>query len=1171
MSNTFRYNRGALLASRGFFWAAVLLGLTVPALAQTFFGSIVGTVTDTSGAVLPQSALTLTNLGTAERKTAESDGTGNFQFLNLVPGRYRVDVEKTGFKRLTRDEIVVEVQAAVRIDPVMQVGDVGQTVEVTAQTPLLQTEQANLSEVVDARKVEQMPLNGRNVYNLIALVPGVIPQGFAMTNPTGQNIAAWGNFQIGGSVSAGQGASFVDGAPVTLAHSNLFTLVPSQDAMQEFRVQTNNLGVEFGRYSGGVINLTTKSGTNEFHGSAFEFFRNKLLNANTFFNNRSGITRPDFHQNQFGVNVGGPIVKDKTFFFFAYDGLRLVQGLPYLTTVPTDAMRVGDFSNLRTAAGALIPIYDPATTCGVLKNPACATPGTGGILRVPFQGNTIPVGRLDPAAKILVKEWARSNVAGQGPSLLNNFATNATTGGSNNQINARVDHAISDKQRLFGRLTYWKNHSLAVDPFQTTNYIDRGPEDFETWSGVIGDTYAFSPTRIGDIRFSVLRFYYLRTPASTGIDLSTVGFPASENSQVSFTTLPELRVPGYVDILTSYGVGSVIRSYNNVVTLAPSLTQIVGRHSIRIGGEVRWQTDNAIQVQPGGGSFSFNTQFTAINPYSTAGTGNAFASYMLGLGASGSLPTVSPVAARNYYAGLYVGDTFQVSKKLTLNYGLRWELPFPFAERYDRYTVFLPNAPVALSQQTGLPFAGRLGLVNSADNSSRAGGQTHWHLFAPRFGIAYRLNEKTVIRTGYGISHEITDGAGGNSVLAASTPWVPSVDNSTTPTAVLSNPFPGGIIQPPQRNPNFNNLLLGQSVTAPVPGQQDFAYSQQWNFTIQRQFGQTIALEVAYAGNKGTHLGTTVLNQLSDQYLSLGSKLAQQVTNPFFGLVPSTAGTLAQPTVQYGQLLRPFPQYTGVTQSLNGNRDSIYHSMQTKLTKRFQSNGSVLVSYSYSKLISDVEAGRGWLEATGGIAAIQDNNRLDLERSVSSFDVPHRLVVSYVVDLPFGKGRKFLGNASPLLDRIAGGWGLNGVSTFQSGYPLGFGTSSNLTNSFGGGSRPNFVLGCDYHMSGSAQARINKWFNTACFTAPPAFTFGNTPRALSDLRGPGIANYDFAVFKNTSLTERFQLQFRTEVFNLFNRVQFQIPNVTQGVAQFGVISLQSNNPRLVQFAMRLIY
>ena len=914
-----------------------------------------------------------------------------------------------------------------------------------------------------------------------------------------------------------------------------------------------------------MISLATKSGTNAFHGSAFEFLRNKLLNANTFFNNRSGISRPPFSQNQFGAQIGGPIVKDKAFFFFAYDGFRQRQGQPYLTTVPTDAMRSGDFSNLRTASGALVPIYDPATnTCN-----SSATCGTG-VIRSMFPGNVIPANRLDNAAKLLTRVWARSNLPGVALTSVNNFGTNASIGGNNDQYNSRVDHMISDKQRLFGRVTYWKNHSLALDPFRNFNYIDRAPEDFRTWSAVIGDTYSFTPTTIGDLRVSFLRFDYTRIPESTGIDLTTLGFPASMNSLVTFRTLPEVRVPGYVDIFTSYGVGSVILEYNDSYSIASSVTKIWRSHTIKVGGEVRRQTDNYIQVQPGGGSFSFSNVFTSQNPYAPGATGNAFASYMLGLGSSGSVPVLSPYSAANIYAGLYIADTFQASKKLTLNYGARWELPFPFSERYDRYTVLLPTDPqTQLSKQTGLALRGRLGLVNSPDNPSRAGGMTHLHLFAPRVGLAYRLTDKTVIRSGYGISYEINDGGGGSSLTSSTTNWVPTVDSGLTPAATLSNPFPGGILQPLQRDPLYNYFLLGSGISAPIPGDQRMPYSQQWNFTVERQFGETLALEVAYAGNKGTHLGSQVLDQLPDQYLALGSQLTTQVTNPFFGNVPSFAGTLAQPTVAQNQLLRPYPQYTGVTGTLNGKRDSIYHSMQVKLQKQFRGGASVLAAYTYSKLISDIEAGRGWLEAAGGIAGIQDNNRLDLERAVSSFDVPHRLIVSYVVDFPFGQGKRFLAGVNRAVDRVIGGWGLNGVSTFQSGYPIGLTTASNLTNSLGGGSRPNYVGGCNYLVSGSAQSRINGWFNTACFAAPPSFTFGNTARALSNLRGPGVNNFDFALFKTTRITERVDLQFRTEVFNLFNRVQFQIPNTTVGVAQFGVISLQANNPRLVQLALRL--
>jgi len=369
-------------------FAACATQLTLPLRAQISYGSIVGTVTDASGAVVPEATVTLTKIGTAERRIAQSNTDGNYEFVNLLPGRYRVEVEKTGFKHLTRDDIPVEVQATVRLDASMQVGEVGQTVEVTGQAPLLQTDTSSLGTIVESRKVQEMPLNGRNVINLITLVPGVVAQGDAMTNPTGQNIFSFGNYQVGGAV-AGQNATFLDGAPLNVAQGSLIALIPTQDAMQEFRVQTNSLGPEFGRFAGGVINLVSKSGSNEFHGSAYEFLRNKVLNANTFFNNLTGKPVPAFTQNQFGSNFGGPIRKDKTFFFFSYEGFRLRYGVPFLVAVPTGAQRAGDFSGTRAAGGPLVPIYDPLTTCGTAGNPACS----GALTRTPFPGNIIPASR----------------------------------------------------------------------------------------------------------------------------------------------------------------------------------------------------------------------------------------------------------------------------------------------------------------------------------------------------------------------------------------------------------------------------------------------------------------------------------------------------------------------------------------------------------------------------------------------------------------------------------------------------------------------------------------------------------------------------------------------------------------------------------------------------------
>src|SRR5262245_43416719 len=369
----------------------------MPLQAQTFYGSVVGNVADSNGAVVPNARILLINLGTSERRALETDADGNFKFVNLVPGNYRVELEKAGFKRLTREPVVVEVQSAVRLDLTLQIGDVTQVVEVTAQTPLIQPETTSLGQIVDSRKVQEMPLNGRNVLNLVSLVPGVVPQGQSMQNPTGTNIFAWGNYQIGGG-AANQSATFLDGGPVNVSYVNLTTLVPTQDAVQEFKVQTNNLSAEFGRFTGGVINLTSKSGTSAFHGSVYEFLRNKVLNANTFFNNRTGTERPAFTQNQFGANIGGPVklpkigVSDKLFFFFGYEGFRQRQGQSFLFSVPTQEFRNGDFSNLRDAQGNLIKIFDPLTTCGRLGNPACAVGSDGKeiITRQQFTDNKIP-------------------------------------------------------------------------------------------------------------------------------------------------------------------------------------------------------------------------------------------------------------------------------------------------------------------------------------------------------------------------------------------------------------------------------------------------------------------------------------------------------------------------------------------------------------------------------------------------------------------------------------------------------------------------------------------------------------------------------------------------------------------------------------------------------------
>jgi len=1155
---------------------------------QTFYGSVVGTVTDSSGAVIPGTNITLTNLATSEKRVMETDSAGLYRLVNLLPGRYRVEAEKTGFKRFSREPVVIEVDSSPRIDVVLEVGEITQTVEVSDLTPLLQSQSSSLGQVVEARKVNEMPLNGRNPLALVALVPGVVPQGSKQDsstgNPTGTNIFAWGNFQIGGG-QANQSATYLDGGSVHVNYLNLLALVPTQDAIQEFKVQTNNLGPEFGRFAGGVINLTTKSGSNALHGTAYEFLRNKVLNANDFFNNASGIGRPPFTQNQFGGNAGGRVLKDKLFWFGSFEGFRQRLGRSYLLSTPPLAFRNGDFSSLRDASGRQIPIYDPLTTCGRLGNPACARDAQGNeiITRQQFSGNIIPANRLDRASKILAGFWAPPNLPGQPFTQINNFATNASVGGENDQVTARVDYNVSDKQRIFGRYSYWTNLSLAVDPYKTGVCQDRCEESFNTHQLVLADTYAFSPTTILDVRLNYLRFHYDRAPTTLGTDLTTYGLPASLNNQVAWKHLPTVVPNDYDAVWGTQGSGSGIFARNDNYGLAGSLTNVRGAHIFKMGGEIRLLRHNYAQSNVPSGIYYFNNKMTSANPFNPGSTGAGFASFMLGYGTEGNITTPTFISGQQIYRAIYFGDTFQASKKLTLNLGLRWDFQGPWSERFDRISVLLPSADNLLAQPTGLPLKGRLGLVNSPDRASRNPFDMNKKMFNPRFGFAYQLKDKSVLRGGYGLfwlpNDVMWNTAPNNNIInTISTPWVATIDGGLTPLNVLSNPFPGGIIQPPGRNASFQQTLYGQGISGAVSNN-PYAYAQQWNLNIQHELPDGTLVDVAYAGSKGVHLPVHLqnLNQLPDQALSLGASLQDQVPNPFFGLI--TSGSLAERTVARGQLLRPFPQYTGVTINDNTNRNSIYHSMQLKVEKRFRAGGTVLASYTVAKLISDTDTLTGWLESAGGTQWGDSNsNNIRYERSLTAFDVPQRFVLSYVLDLPFGKGQKFGQDKEGVGGKLISGWGINGITTFQSGFPLALG-ADNLSNSFGGSSRP-VSTGKSGELTGSAQSRLNQWFDTSAYTPPVPFTFGNLSRFLPDVRSHGINNFDFAIFKNTTFgpEERYGVQFRTEFFNLANRTQFGYPNTGccrpgQGGSNssFGVVSSTANFPRLVQFALRFSF
>jgi hypothetical protein len=1190
-------------------------GFFTPSLnAQTTYGSIAGLVADSSGAAISGAEVTLTNMGTAEKRVQRTGQDGLYSFVNLLPGQYRIDVETTGFKRVTRPDVIVEVGQAVRIDLTMQVGDVSQTVEVTGETPQLQAETSSLGQVVEERKANELPLNGRNVFNLISLAPSVVPQGSATGTPVGVNPFGWGNYQVNGSFG-NESAEYLDGQPLNIGYINLPVVIPTQDSIQEFKVQTSNLGADWGKFSGGVINLSTKSGSNGLHGAAYEYLRNKVLDANDFFLNRAGQARPPFTQNQFGANAGGPLWvphvydgRDKTFWFFSWEGFRLRTGTAFTTTVPTPAEQAGNFSNITT------PIMDP---CGGTVTGPTGCPGYTGPA-TPFPGNIIPANRLNPTSQALLKYFPGANTGGQlGPNgvTTQNYTTATSGGGNQNQVVGRLDQNLGASQHIFFRYNYWNVLDLPVDPLGTGLCADRCSETYNSHAAALGYNYTLTPSTILALNASLSRFAYNRSPINSGFDLTSLGWPAQYNDAVPSIarTPPTPCVLNFADNIMCTQGQSFIQDRNTQFNLTPSITMVRGKHTLKLGFQLEIGRDNYAQTNVASGSFAFCGSGQACF------TGFSFADFLLGYADNpsnvenhffGQAVVPALVAGQQIYRGFYADDTFHVSNKLTLNLGLRYDLQGAWSERFNRLSYFDPTAqswlsdPAAtagLANVPGLPgVRGDVFLVPPAGTAIPL-DKTN---ISPRVGFAYSFDQKTVVRGGYGvffIPNYVSFGLNPNNDLVndATTSYNGTI-NGTVPINTINTPFLPSIVPPVGRTlgtlgtQQYASQVV-QNPTVADLGNHPAGYVQQWNLNIQRNLPWNFFVSAAYVGSKGTHLQSysQQINQIGDNFLAgaatqcaaesattgarcdaAGVNLLQSVANPFFDATTGTAYALGTATTSVGQLDRPYPQYTGLSLAGQGSYDSTYHSFQLTVERRFASAGSLLVAYTNSKLISDTDTLTNWLEVAAG--GIQDNNNNKGERSLSSQDVSQRLVISYVLDLPFGHGKHYLSGASGVMDKLVGGWGVDGVTIFQSGFPLVFSNSApNYATLFGAGSRPNFVGGCSKSAPAGGRAQLNEWFNTACFAAPADFTFGNEPRTDPSLRGDGVKNFDFSVFKRTKFgpDEKLGLEFRTEFFNLFNRTQFAPPNTSLGSATFGQVTstYPGTNPRLIQFGLKFLF
>ncbi len=1121
-----------------------------------------GTVQDPNGATVPGATVTLMNSAVGFSRQVTTADNGLYTFTLIPPGTYQLKVEKTGFNVFLQSNVVLAVGQSSTLNAQLQVGNINQTVEVSAAAPVLNTGSADLGSEVSSKQAVELPLNIRNVYGLVELDSSVnnSQQNQALNPPGSQgNVDQDISFFNFGGGRFGTTAFLLDGAWDGAGDWDGVIYVPSVDELQEFRIQTNTFSPQYGLSMGNVVNAVTKSGTRDFHGDAFEFLRNNNLDANNYFNNLNGLARPQFKRNQFGFTAGGPVYiphlykqRDKTFIFGTYEGLRQQTPTTLLATVPTDLQRQGNFSQTFNQDGSLATIYDPFSTKFV----------NGQYVRTAFPGNVIPPGMLNPVALKLLNYYPAPNRPGNPITGANNFVGTAGLPTDSDQYTVKVDENISEKQNFFARWSQKRQFKQLEGAFFGANNPGGNgtlaPDN--RFEGGIGYTYVFAPTFVMSLNFGWGRWVEGRVPQGVPFDVTTVGLPASLNTLEGPGAFPTINVSGFQNL----GSGSLNSTPREARTYAADFTKNLGVHNLSMGFmgiDFVLNTFNSAQA-----SFNFGPDFTQ-GPFPTSAnsdSGSGAASFLLGTGdnSSGGITYSASAAYSKKDYGWYINDDWKATKQLTLNLGIRYDIQTPTTDRFNRlsYFTFAPN-PIS-SAVPGLNLPGNLQYVNG---NQRGVYNTNFKNFAPRVGLAYSPESHFVFRAGYGIFYtpamEFGDYQGLSlNGFSQTTPYVGTLDG-VTPQNLLSNPFPTGLLAPAGKA-NDGATNVGQNIDAVLRNRAS-PYVQQWTANVQYQLGNTV-LQTAYIGNHGVKLlyGTTFeLNQLPVADLALGNQLTQPVANPFYGII--TSGALAGKTIPYGQLLRPFPEYTGVEDVQPPSASSNYNAFAVSANHRFSNGIQFLVSYTWSKYLTNSEGPEGW--TNGQAQSVQNWYNTSLEKSVMSDDIPRSLVASYVYELPVGKGRK-LAPSNKIVNGIVGGWQVAGISNFKDGFPLAITNATNNTNSFGGGQRPNIIANPTL-----SHPSIYEWFNVTDFAQPAPFTFGNASRTLNFLRAQGTLNTDLTLQKYWGLwNEGSKLQLRAEFYNIFNRTQFFAPGTTFGNSSFGVVP-GALPARSIQFGLKLYW
>lgn len=1197
---------------------ACFLGVT--ALAQLYTGSVTGTVTDPSGAVVPNARLQLVDEQKGFAFTGVSDSNGGYVIRGVPPGTYKLSVEAQGFRSETQSGIKLDVSQNITVNFALQVGAVTQTLQISEAAPLLSTQDAVTGQTVDRKFINDLPLISRSVTDLAFLTPGVTEVDTACQGCTANNFVSNG----GRNATADM---LLDGVTVTNFEQNsgiqVPTYTPSVDAVEEFTVQQTNFSAEYGFSGGTIVNMVTRSGTNQFHGSLYEFFRNQKLDANNWFNNQSGIPIAALRNNNFGGTVGGPIRRDKTFFFFDYDGTRSRTASTHQAGVPSAAERTGNFGELCGYAGGSFDasgrcsaddgqLWDPYTgvysadaggpvRSGFIPFNNIATytsPGSPVLNGTPYQLPAGPGNLIDPVAFKLMQLYPlpNENVGTGAYNPYTNWIGSGSNQSNNDQYDIKIDHRFSDKDLFSAKYSRQGYSSHGFNCY--ANFADpctSGPNDQTAHLAALNLTHTFSPTLLMNLALGFTRgAVWTHSIAGDYKNLdpvSQLGMPQYiDASGVPFVPAIDLN-SSYSQPTGSASIGtqpwSYLRQGQETYHLLGTVSWVRGPHELKFGGEWRVHRNNFTQPGVPGGYFVYDFTGTSQQPYS--GGGDSLASFLIGNGGPGTwgqyeIPNL--VSTQSFQVGGFIQDNWKVNKKLTVNVGMRYDLNLPRSERYNRQNGFDPSVVSPLQ----VPGLGTLhgGEIFASSGNRSPGYDASYNNFGPRIGIAFQPVEKTVIRAGYGIYYSaVRSGAAGTGPVFAyagydeNTPWINTYQNDgVTPWGRLVDPFPAGVKLPPGSSLGLLNDV-GFGAGGPIPSiDSAVPYEQSWSFGIQRELPGNFLVDVNYIGKRGTHLyfadaknldvlGPQIEQYNSDQIAALNT----YVPNPFFGIITDPNSSLSSPTVPAYQLQLPFPQFTSVTHDSPPWASSIYNALQFRVEKRFSHGLQALVSYTWSKSIDDASSTDDSVTWLGGISlGPQDPNNRRLERGLSTFDIPHVLQFSYVYELPIGRGKAIGGNMPPVLDAIIGGWQTNGIWRFAAGRPL-------LLSLSGGQPLPTYpyqrpdLLGT-LHCNSGSDFITNYFSNPEVAVAPPPFAIGNAPRSYGDCRAPGQNNATLSLFKNfmlPKLREGARLQLRIEAFNALNHPQFDAPNTEVDGGNFGVITSTANSPREVQLALKLYW